>query len=77
MKRFHVHVHVDDLARNFAMNPRNGIRVEPFMNAPVTRHTDRELFVLSKYLTLIAKLESFDGLDHSAWREYVAKNSAD
>lgn len=66
---------VDDLRRNFMMNPQSGLRISPFKNAPVTRATDRELYSLEKYLRLIAEKETdFTTLDHSKWKDYCKKN---
>eukprot|EP01118_Nematostelium_gracile_P009953 TRINITY_DN337_c0_g2_i1.p1 TRINITY_DN337_c0_g2~~TRINITY_DN337_c0_g2_i1.p1 ORF type:complete len:160 (+),score=35.40 TRINITY_DN337_c0_g2_i1:2-481(+) len=63
-------IHLDDLRRNFAMNPQNGLKIRPFKNAHLSRATDDELVHLAKYLTAIAKLDSFVGLDHSRWEKY-------
>ena len=66
---------VDDLRRNFMMNPNEGLRITPFKNAPITRATDRELYNLKNYLRLIAKNEpDFTSLDHSKWKDYCKKN---
>ncbi len=66
---------VDDLRRNFMMNPQSGLRITPFKNAPLTRATDRELFNLEKYLRLIAEKEpDFTTLDHSKWKDYCKKH---
>lgn len=63
-------VHVDDLGRNFALNPQSGLKIAPYKNAPETRATDRELSHLTRYLTHIATTtEDFNKLDHSTWRE--------
>lgn len=68
-------VHVDDLRRNFVLNPQSGLRISAFKNAPVTRATDRELYAMEKYLRLIAEKEQdFATLDHTKWREYIKKN---
>lgn len=68
-------VHVDDLRRNFVLNPQSGLRISAFKNAPVTRATDRELYAMEKYLRLIAEKEQdFTTLDHSKWKEYTKKN---
>ncbi len=69
-------VHVDDLRRNFVLNPQSGLRISAFKNAPITRATDRELYFLERYLRLIAENEDdFSSLDHGKWKEYCEKNS--
>lgn len=37
-------IHVDDLARNFAMNPKEGLKISPFKNAPGTCSTSDSSF---------------------------------
>jgi len=59
-------IHVDDLSRNFVMNPKNGIKVLPF-RLSATSHTDDELLVLVKYVVEIATLEDLSLKDHSNW----------
>lgn len=66
-------IHLDDLSRNFALNPGSGLRVTPYKNSAVMRHTDRELWGLAEYLQLIAVREpNFETLEHRNWRRYVA-----
>jgi ubiquitin-like domain-containing CTD phosphatase 1 len=43
-------VHIDDLSRNFVLNPKNGIPVKAFKQAQQTRHEDDELIHLKEYL---------------------------
>jgi len=62
---------VDDLARNFAMNPKNGLKIVPFKNALETRATDKVLANLGKYLSFIAKLEDFSDVDHNDWEKSI------
>ena len=64
-------VHVDDLARNFAMNPQSGLKIKAYKNSTVTRAHDRELLYLAEYLRIIAALDDFTQLDHSQWREFM------
>ena len=47
----------DDLRRNFLMNPKNGLRIEPYKNAHTNRDKDNELYKLSIYLKNISKLD--------------------
>lgn len=64
-------IHIDDLSKNFALNPQSGLKISAFKNAPVTRHNDRELFQLEKYLTRIADREmDFTKLKHKQWKRY-------
>lgn len=58
-------VHVDDLSRNFVMNPRNGIPVKAFYIKEGSNPTsDRELFDLAKYLINIASQADLSAPDH-------------
>ena len=45
-----------------------------FCTAYINKHTDTELLHLTHYLTLIAKLDSFKGLNHNKWKEYLEKH---
>lgn len=62
----HNTVHVDDLARNFAMNPRNGIEVSPFRVKYCP--ADTELEMLAAYLISIVSCPDLSQVDHSTWR---------
>jgi len=64
-------IHVDDLSRNFALNPKNGLKIPAFKNALQTRSTDRVLLRLAKYLALISSLPDLSALDHSNWVQYL------
>lgn len=64
-------IHVDDLSRNFALNPKNGLKIPAFKNALQTRETDRVLPRLAKYLTLIASNPDISSLDHNNWVQYL------
>eukprot|EP00397_Hematodinium_sp_SG-2012_P016013 GEMP01016323.1.p1 GENE.GEMP01016323.1~~GEMP01016323.1.p1 ORF type:complete len:325 (+),score=36.86 GEMP01016323.1:179-1153(+) len=62
----HNTLHVDDLSRNFAMNPKNGIKVRAFRR----RHrSDTELKQLTAYLKHCANLADLTQLDHTRWRD--------
>ncbi|KAG0245409.1 hypothetical protein BGW41_000036 [Actinomortierella wolfii] len=63
-------IHVDDLSRNFAMNPRSGLKISAFKNGPIARQTDRELLHLAEYLVSIATHEDFQLLDHKHWKKH-------
>jgi len=68
-------IHVDDLSRNFAMNPKNGLKITPFKNALETRATDAVLLSLAKYLKLIANHEDLSSVNHNDWEKYLADKS--
>jgi len=71
-------IHLDDLSRNFAMNPqKNGLKIRPFKKAHMSRTTDKELLALTQYLLLIAKLDDFSKLDHSQWEDYVVARESE
>ncbi|KAL0488808.1 ubiquitin-like domain-containing CTD phosphatase [Acrasis kona] len=63
-------VHIDDLSRNFAMNPNNGIKVSAFKDCANNRD-DNELVILSKYLTdVVANSQDVRTLDMRHWKKY-------
>jgi len=64
-------IHVDDLSRNFALNPKNGLKIPAFKNALQTRNTDRVLMRLAKYLSLIASNPDLSSIDHNNWVQYL------
>ncbi|KAH8020162.1 hypothetical protein HPB51_025226 [Rhipicephalus microplus] len=65
---------IDDIPRNFLMNPQSGLRVRPFRNAHVNQSTDRELLRLRQYLKDIARsVDDFTQLDHRKWESYMPK----
>ncbi|XP_064465626.1 ubiquitin-like domain-containing CTD phosphatase 1 isoform X2 [Ornithodoros turicata] len=61
---------IDDIRRNFLMNPKNGLRVRPFRSAHTNRDTDRELVKLSQYLKDIASIPDVRELNHRHWESY-------
>ena len=61
---------VDDLRRNFLMNPQNGFKIRPYRRALENRAHDRELLKLGEYLMAIANLEDLSSLDHRQWESY-------
>lgn len=66
---------LDDIRRNFIMNPKNGLRIRPFRQAHLNRDKDRELVLLSKYLTDLAKfVEDFSAVNHRHWEKFKPKN---
>ncbi|KAL6764960.1 HAD-like domain-containing protein [Haematococcus lacustris] len=74
--QYHEHntIMFDDLRRNYIMNKQAGLVIRPFKRAHLTRHTDKELYHLTRYLLLIAPLERISHLDHSRWERYLAKH---
>lgn len=62
----HNTLHVDDLARNFALNPRNGIKVRAFRRK---YKDDVDLRDLSIYLRRCANIPDLSQLDNGRWRE--------
>jgi len=65
----HNTLHVDDLSRNFAMNPKNGIKVSAYRVSK--RHKDTELLLLRKYLDYCAGLNDLSLVDHTSWKKKV------
>ena len=57
-------IHVDDLARNFAMNPSNGLRVHAYNSSKRAAGGDRELLFVTRYLLQLALVPDFTKLDH-------------
>ncbi|CAN8065370.1 unnamed protein product [Agarophyton chilense] len=69
-------VHVDDLSKNFALNPQSGLKIQPFREAHVSRYNDRELYMLNAYLNLIATtVDDFTTLNHNEWKSYIWNNN--
>lgn len=64
-------IHIDDVIENFALNPQNGLRIDPFRDALQSRQTDKELFYLTQYLLFIGHLPTLEGLDHTRWKDYI------
>jgi len=67
----HDTVHVDDLARNFALNPQSGLKIKAYKHSSVNRARDTELVPLARYLSAIAmRVSDFSTLNHRAWKRY-------
>ncbi|WVW84647.1 HAD hydrolase, family IIID [Kwoniella bestiolae CBS 10118] len=64
-------VHIDDLSRNFALNPGEGLKIRAFNKAGQPDGlADKELSRLGNYLVKIATtVEDFTTLDHSRWKK--------
>jgi len=69
----HNTIHVDDLGKNFAMNPKNGLKIPPFKNAAETRSSDTTLKTLARYLSYIANIEDLSAVDHTRWALYTER----
>ncbi|KAL1412797.1 hypothetical protein Q8F55_000545 [Vanrija albida] len=67
-------IHIDDLARNFALNPGEGLKIRAYKGAGTPDGLrDRELDKLGAYLTDIAEnVNDFATLDHSRWKKRQA-----
>ncbi|GAW00231.1 HAD subfamily IIID h [Lentinula edodes] len=62
-------VHVDDLGRNFALNPQCGLKIHAFKNAHTPEaQADRELDKLARYMVHIAPLSDLRSLSHANWK---------
>jgi ubiquitin-like domain-containing CTD phosphatase 1 len=71
--QWHVHntVHVDDLSRNFALNPSSGLQVKAFYRKK-GRHRDFELLGLMTYLERLAVSGlDFERVDFAQWMVVV------
>ncbi|TBU65507.1 HAD IIID h [Dichomitus squalens] len=66
-------IHVDDLGRNFALNPKEGLKISAFKNAHTEQaRADRELSKLGIYLVHIAtSCEDFREANHARWKDVV------
>lgn len=65
-------IHVDDLSRNFALNPKEGLKISAFKNAHTPEGlADRELYKLSRYMLYIANIDDFSTLSHKDWKTVV------
>jgi len=65
-------IHVDDLSRNFALNPKEGLKIHAFKNAHTPEAmADQELDKLSRYMLHIANVVDFRTLSHKDWRQIV------
>eukprot|EP00548_Thalassiothrix_antarctica_P007418 CAMPEP_0194140438 /NCGR_PEP_ID=MMETSP0152-20130528/9987_1 /TAXON_ID=1049557 /ORGANISM="Thalassiothrix antarctica, Strain L6-D1" /LENGTH=396 /DNA_ID=CAMNT_0038838685 /DNA_START=26 /DNA_END=1213 /DNA_ORIENTATION=+ len=72
----HNTVHLDDLARNFALNPESGLRVTAFHRKKnKAGKRDVELSGLGKYLESLASMTptmSFDRVNFRRWQDVVS-----
>jgi ubiquitin-like domain-containing CTD phosphatase 1 len=64
--------HVDDLRRNFALNPTSGIYISPYYRKKSAKK-DAELLGLYRYLLLLAAAKvSFDEINFDDWQRVVS-----
>lgn len=62
-------VHVDDLSRNFALNPDEGLKIHAFKHSHMEQaQADRELEKLARYMVHIASLDDFRTVKHKDWK---------
>lgn len=59
---------IDDLRRNFVLNPQNGLTIRPYTHAHRNRNSDRQLLYLKHYLESIQDLEDLSQLNHDFWK---------
>lgn len=65
---------IDDIRRNFIMNPKNGLKIRPFRQAHINRSKDKELLFLTKYLRDIAVyVNDFSSINHKHWERFSPK----
>ncbi|KAF7986558.1 hypothetical protein HWV62_26296 [Athelia sp. TMB] len=65
-------IHVDDLSRNFALNPKEGLKIHAFKDAHTPAATqDRELEKLTRYMVHIASVDDFRILQHNEWKNVL------
>ncbi|KNE70129.1 HAD hydrolase, family IIID [Allomyces macrogynus ATCC 38327] len=65
-------LHVDDVRRNFVLNPRNGIKVVPWYVGKTSKGAvkDTECTRVAQYLLHVAEhVEDVTSVDHSRWRK--------
>ncbi|KAA1469377.1 HAD IIID h [Dentipellis sp. KUC8613] len=65
-------IHVDDLGRNFALNPKQGLKISAFKDAHTPQAmADRELDKLARYMLYIAAQEDLEKVNHKDWKRIV------
>lgn len=71
----HNTVHLDDLSRNFALNPGNGLKVTAFYRKKKSGKRDVELLGLASYLKKLAsEVKDFMKIDLRNWKDVVSGN---
>jgi ubiquitin-like domain-containing CTD phosphatase 1 len=70
-------VHLDDLSRNFALNPHNGLKVTAYYRKKKAGKRDVELLGLATYLVkLAAEVNDFTKVKFKYWTDVVAGKMA-
>lgn len=64
---------LDDLRRNFILNPQHGLVIKPFRKSTTAVKKDSEFFKLRHYFDILATLQSFESLDHDGWKRMIQK----
>ena len=64
-------VHLDDLATNFCLNPRNGLKCTAFYRTKSNAQADCELLLWAKYLELLAGDADVTTRDHKDWMKIL------
>ncbi|KAJ7632993.1 HAD subfamily IIID h [Roridomyces roridus] len=65
-------IHIDDLSRNFALNPGEGLKISAFKGAGTAQAiADRELDKLARYMVHIASVDDFRTVSHKDWKSVV------
>ena len=67
-------IHVDDLARNFVMNPKNGLKCKAYYVAKDGQQ-DCELALILRYL-LIVRPRLPAELDHREWQDVLRRSAS-
>ncbi|CAH9140193.1 unnamed protein product [Cuscuta epithymum] len=62
---------VDDMEKNFKMNPQNGLTIKAFWKHNYAN--DEELCKLAQYLLAISEHDDLSSLDHKCWEKYLTK----
>ncbi|TRM59287.1 HAD-like domain-containing protein [Schizophyllum amplum] len=62
-------VHIDDLSRNFALNPSEGLKIRAFKHAASEEaRQDRELYKLGTYLVHVGQAADLRSFSHKDWK---------
>ena len=62
---------LDDLRRNYVLNPGNGLVIRPFKKSATKGKSDREMLKLKIYFDKLLGLDSFEGINHDDWEHYI------
>ncbi|CAH7689277.1 HAD-like domain-containing protein [Phakopsora pachyrhizi] len=65
-------VHLDDLSRNFVLNPTSGVKISAFKNARENKH-DRQLVFLARYFLQLSTISDVRTIDHKRWADCELK----